>query len=204
MPATLPNLSDSLVCYVVGLGDRHLNNILIDKATGELVHIDLGMIFEYSKRALTIPERVPFRLTRDIVDPILVEGINARFKHVAVHVLEKLQENSQVIIGIASILLHDPISTFGGGVNSTTDGRNVLAETAISRLRSKLEGRDLSLSNQSVEQQVRFNCTLKQSTPPDLGHSAYQRSKGSEESQSTLCWLDAIHLVDGCEFGCFK
>lgn len=137
---------------MVGLGDRHLNNILIDKETGELVHIDLGMIFEYSKRALPIPEKVPFRLTRDMVDPILVEGVNARFKHVAIHAMEKLRENSQVIIGIASMLLHDPISSFG----LNADGRNMLTETAISRLRSKLEGRDLSVSFQTVEQQVKL------------------------------------------------
>lgn len=45
----------SIVCYIVGLGDRHLNNILLDTSTAELVHIDLGMLFEYSKRALPIP-----------------------------------------------------------------------------------------------------------------------------------------------------
>ena len=31
------------VCYVVGLGDRHIQNILIDKETAELIHIDLGI-----------------------------------------------------------------------------------------------------------------------------------------------------------------
>lgn len=43
-------LKKILVCYVVGLGDRHLSNILIDEETGELVHIDLGyylFIFYY-------------------------------------------------------------------------------------------------------------------------------------------------------------
>lgn len=30
------------VGYIVGLGDRHINNILIDEQTAELVHIDLG------------------------------------------------------------------------------------------------------------------------------------------------------------------
>jgi ataxia telangiectasia mutated family protein len=142
---------------VVGLGDRHLNNILIDKTTAELVHIDLGMIFEYSKRVLPIPERVPFRLTRDIVDPILVEGVNGRFKHVAIHALEQLQQNAQVIVGIASLLLHDPISTFAAAKIVDTDKpRNMFAETAISRLSSKLEGRDLSYVGQTPEQQVLF------------------------------------------------
>jgi hypothetical protein len=32
----------SLVGYIVGLGDRHVQNILIDCNTAELIHIDLG------------------------------------------------------------------------------------------------------------------------------------------------------------------
>lgn len=31
-----------LVGYILGLGDRHVQNILIDEQTAELVHIDLG------------------------------------------------------------------------------------------------------------------------------------------------------------------
>lgn len=36
----------SIVGYMVGLGDRHCSNILIDKITGELVQIDFGIVFE--------------------------------------------------------------------------------------------------------------------------------------------------------------
>jgi phosphatidylinositol kinase/protein kinase (PI-3 family) len=32
----------SMVGYLVGLSDRHLSNILLDTATAEVVHIDLG------------------------------------------------------------------------------------------------------------------------------------------------------------------
>lgn len=32
------------VGYIVGLGDRHIQNILIDEQSAELVHIDLGNI----------------------------------------------------------------------------------------------------------------------------------------------------------------
>ena len=32
----------STVGYVVGLGDRHVQNILIDTNTAEFIHIDLG------------------------------------------------------------------------------------------------------------------------------------------------------------------
>lgn len=36
----------SIVGHVLGLGDRHVSNILLDNETGEVVHIDLGIAFE--------------------------------------------------------------------------------------------------------------------------------------------------------------
>ena len=45
------------VGYIVGLGDRHSMNILIDQVTAEVVHIDLGVAFEQGLMLKT-PERV--------------------------------------------------------------------------------------------------------------------------------------------------
>ena len=36
----------SIVGHILGLGDRHTSNILLDSGTGEVVHIDLGIAFE--------------------------------------------------------------------------------------------------------------------------------------------------------------
>ena len=36
----------SIVGHILGLGDRHLSNILMDNKSGEVVHIDLGIAFE--------------------------------------------------------------------------------------------------------------------------------------------------------------
>lgn len=36
----------SMVGYIIGLGDRHLDNVLIDMTTGEVVHIDYNVCFE--------------------------------------------------------------------------------------------------------------------------------------------------------------
>jgi len=33
-----------MVGYILGLGDRHVQNILIDNITAELIHIDFGML----------------------------------------------------------------------------------------------------------------------------------------------------------------
>lgn len=43
--------------YIVGLGDRHSMNILLDQESAEVVHIDLGVAFEQGKM-LKMPERV--------------------------------------------------------------------------------------------------------------------------------------------------
>lgn len=67
------------VGYILGLGDRHVQNILIDCKTAELVHIDLGVAFEQGK-ILPTPETVPFRLTRDIVDGMGVAGVEGIFR----------------------------------------------------------------------------------------------------------------------------
>lgn len=50
----------SIAGYILGLGDRHLSNILIDEQTAEVVHIDFGIAFEQGK-VLPIPETIPFR-----------------------------------------------------------------------------------------------------------------------------------------------
>ena len=68
--------------FVPGLGDRHLQNILIDKITAEVIHIDLGIAFEQGK-ILPTPETIPFRLTRDIIDGFGPCGVEGTFRKCA-------------------------------------------------------------------------------------------------------------------------
>ncbi len=58
---------NSMVGHVLGIGDRHSSNILLSQKSGEVVHIDFGIVFEQGK-VLQIPETIPFRLTRDMID----------------------------------------------------------------------------------------------------------------------------------------
>lgn len=57
----------SIVGHILGIGDRHTSNILVHRGTGECLQIDFGIVFEQGK-TLQVPEQVPFRLTRDMVD----------------------------------------------------------------------------------------------------------------------------------------
>eukprot|EP00543_Licmophora_paradoxa_P014393 CAMPEP_0202473316 /NCGR_PEP_ID=MMETSP1360-20130828/90640_1 /ASSEMBLY_ACC=CAM_ASM_000848 /TAXON_ID=515479 /ORGANISM="Licmophora paradoxa, Strain CCMP2313" /LENGTH=53 /DNA_ID=CAMNT_0049100181 /DNA_START=42 /DNA_END=200 /DNA_ORIENTATION=- len=39
----------SIVGHVLGIGDRHTSNVMIHEKTGEILHIDFGIVFEMGK-----------------------------------------------------------------------------------------------------------------------------------------------------------
>lgn len=71
-----------MVGHIVGLGDRHGENILLDKSTGECVHVDFDCLFD---KGLTLqrPEIVPFRLTHNMLDGMGLSGYEGMFRKVA-------------------------------------------------------------------------------------------------------------------------
>jgi ataxia telangiectasia mutated family protein len=101
----------SMVGYILGLGDRHMMNILIDTRTAELVHIDLGVAFEQGKM-LPTPELVPFRLTRDLVDGMGVLGVRGVYTRCCEHTLAVLRTNHDAVLTILDVFVHDPLSSW--------------------------------------------------------------------------------------------
>jgi phosphatidylinositol kinase/protein kinase (PI-3 family) len=99
---------NSIVGYVMGLGDRHSSNILLDKQTAEFVHIDFGVAFEAGKR-LPTPELVPFRLTRSIVDGFGVTGVEGVFRRCCEQTLRVLRTNANTLMTVLRVLVHDPL-----------------------------------------------------------------------------------------------
>lgn len=55
---------NSMIGYILGLGDRHPSNILLERSTGKIIHCDFGDCFEVTIMREKFPETVPFRLTR--------------------------------------------------------------------------------------------------------------------------------------------
>ncbi|KAL2936046.1 Serine/threonine-protein kinase ATM [Bienertia sinuspersici] len=100
--------ASSMVGYIVGLGDRHSMNVLIDQATAEVVHIDLGVAFEQGLMLKT-PERVPFRLTRDIIDGMGVTGIEGVFRRCCEETLSVMRTNKEALLTIIEVFIHDPL-----------------------------------------------------------------------------------------------
>ena len=98
----------SIVGFIVGLGDRHLSNILLDVYTGEIVHIDFGVAFELGK-LLPTPEKMPFRLTRDIVDGFGIGGVEGVFRRCCEITLDVMRNGQDVLLTVVEVLLHDPM-----------------------------------------------------------------------------------------------
>uniref|UniRef100_A0A8C2HE41 non-specific serine/threonine protein kinase n=1 Tax=Cyprinus carpio TaxID=7962 RepID=A0A8C2HE41_CYPCA len=151
--------TSSIVGYIVGLGDRHIQNILIDEQTAELVHIDLGVAFEQGK-ILPTPETVPFRLSRDIVDGMGITGVEGVFRRCCEKTMEVMRSSQEALLTIVEVLLYDPL--FDWTMNplkafylqqhdehaelhatlNPTDSQsfNKVAERVLLRLQEKLKG----------------------------------------------------------------
>lgn len=115
----------SMVGYIVGLGDRHCQNIMIDHQSGELIQIDLNMILELGK-SLRIPERVPFRLTRDIVDAMGPFGLQAPFMANSVRAMSVLRVRSPLVLMIMEAFKYDPLYRWSTRPPRTVEWHNTI------------------------------------------------------------------------------
>ncbi|XP_043241225.1 serine/threonine-protein kinase SMG1-like [Amphibalanus amphitrite] len=98
----------SMAGYLIGLGDRHLDNLLLDVSTGEVVHIDYNVCFEKG-RSLRIPERVPYRMTQNLRTALGVTGLEGPFRLGCEHVLATLRAGSETLLTLLEAFVYDPL-----------------------------------------------------------------------------------------------
>ena len=104
----------SMVGHIVGLGDRHCENILIDTKNGECVHVDFDCLFDKGL-TFSVPEMVPFRLTPNIVDAMGVCGVEGAFRRVCQTTMSVLRRESEMLMNVLDAFVHDPLVEWGGG-----------------------------------------------------------------------------------------
>ncbi|ESO84130.1 hypothetical protein LOTGIDRAFT_229624 [Lottia gigantea] len=98
----------SMIGYIIGLGDRHLDNVLVDLATGEVVHIDYNVCFEKGK-GLRVPERVPFRMTPNIQTALGLTGVEGMFRIASEHVLKTMRKGRETLLTLLEAFVYDPL-----------------------------------------------------------------------------------------------
>ncbi|OHT15233.1 hypothetical protein TRFO_14257 [Tritrichomonas foetus] len=135
----------SMVGYVIGLGDRHPSNIMVQRESGRVIHIDFGDSFESAILRESFPEKVPFRLTRMIVNALDSGTIEGIFRKTCEDVMWVLRESKASIVALLEIFIHEPLedSDGQGKLNSQSD--------IIDRVAQKLVGRDELLHNYCQE-----------------------------------------------------
>ena len=98
----------SICQYVLGIGDRHLNNMMIDTKTGQAVCIDFGQAFGHSTIQLSIPELMPIRLTRQLVKLNAPLEQNGVLEATMIHTLNALRENNDLLLCILDVFIKEP------------------------------------------------------------------------------------------------
>jgi len=98
----------SMVGYILGLGDRHPSNLMLDRNTGKIIHIDFGDCFEIAMQREKYPERVPFRLTRMLTFAMEVSNIDGSYKISCEAVMRVIRENKESLMAVLEAFIHDP------------------------------------------------------------------------------------------------
>ncbi|KOH00454.1 protein kinase MEC1 [Saccharomyces eubayanus] len=96
----------AMVGHILGLGDRHCENILLDIQTGKVLHVDFDCLFEKGKR-LPVPEIVPFRLTPNLLDALGIIGTEGTFKKSSEVTLALMRKNEVALMNVIETIMYD-------------------------------------------------------------------------------------------------
>ncbi|XP_061073095.1 DNA-dependent protein kinase catalytic subunit [Conger conger] len=103
--------SHALICisqWVLGIGDRHLSNFMVNLETGGAVGIDFGHAFGSATQFLPVPELMPFRLTRqflNLMQPMRESGL---IQSVMVHSLRAFRADPDLLLNTMDIFVKEP------------------------------------------------------------------------------------------------
>lgn len=93
--------------WILGIGDRHLSNLLISKNTGRIVGIDFGMAFGVSTRDQSVPEMIPMRLTPKLIEVISPMDTSGLIKKCMVYTLRAIRAQRKTIMTAMTSVMID-------------------------------------------------------------------------------------------------
>ena len=112
--------------YILGIGDRHLDNFLINVNNSEIVAIDFGVAFGQGLNQL-IPELVPYRLTRQLCNVLSPFGIKGIIRQTMIDVLSAYKFGKDYILDYCEVFVKEPLLEWmqkNQNINNTNDIEN--------------------------------------------------------------------------------
>ncbi|KAH8287614.1 hypothetical protein KR054_010754 [Drosophila jambulina] len=117
----------SMVGYILGLGDRHGENILFDDRNGDAVHVDFNCLFNQGE-LLAFPEVVPFRLTQNMIAAMGPLGVEGSYRKCCEITLRLLKQEAKTLMSILRPFVYDvgaQIRNGSAAAKITNDVRNI-------------------------------------------------------------------------------
>jgi serine/threonine-protein kinase ATR len=138
----------SIVGHVLGLGDRHGENVLFEEGNGGTLHVDFNCLFD---KGLTFekPELVPFRLTHNMVDAFGAYGSDGPFRKSCELTAGILRGYEDTLMTILETFLYDPTTDFLGKKKRSSvvpDSPEGVLESVRNKVRGLLPGESVPLS----------------------------------------------------------
>eukprot|EP00756_Hemistasia_phaeocysticola_P002710 Hpha_TRINITY_DN11839_c0_g1::TRINITY_DN11839_c0_g1_i1::g.1770::m.1770/K06642/PRKDC; DNA-dependent protein kinase catalytic subunit len=174
--------------WLLGIGDRHSDNFLIDQSSGEVVPIDFGYAFGTATETLQLPELLPLRLTpqiTEIAEPVGTSLLRGKISTA----LSALRDERRLLLDVLAVFIREPLSHWqktalrrfrrraaeedSASVGTGTAARDRYAETKVGQVRRKL---DLGNPWVFVAEDLRANAVCAGSLP-------------DEESRENACRL---------------
>jgi len=117
-----------IISYIFGIGDRHLDNMMITK-DGLLFHIDYGYILGYDPKPLHAPT---IRIPIDVIDAL--GGENSEYYKEFINLCNTVYKNTRrhinLIINIFTVLVRQEISTNNSYIPKLSNS-NILSEDYV-------------------------------------------------------------------------
>ena len=129
----------SAACYVLGIGDRHQENYLVDESSGQVVGIDFGHSFGNGPAKLPVPELIPFRFTPQLQQLLSPSDTSALLRLQLGRCLQAYRAEAAGLGDMLELFVREPIVDWCGGM-SEGDARAEV-DRRIRQARSKLAGR---------------------------------------------------------------
>jgi len=166
----------SMVGYVLGLGDRHPSNLMLDRLSGKILHIDFGDCFEVAMTREKFPEKIPFRLTRMLINAMEVTGIEGTYRTTCEKVMHVLRKNKDSLMAVLEAFIYDPLLDW-----RLVDGKAKL-RTKTKQATSNLNRPDSNLASHDVTNLMATQAQLDQQQAYEAQRNADAVANGCNQS----------------------